>query len=552
MEHRSMKKMRVLPLCAVAFMASAFLYVLMTGVSPDVCAATNTPARTGDYEINGREYEQDGIIYDVPNVDDASRDAAVVYFPNRAVIPSYIDVDGVRYTVREIRESAAQTDIDDPDGWVTLPATLKRAVISRGYLRDDISFTYGVHNVVISNLDSFLNMEQFEQNYKWFIGEDKLGGFSGNWKLYLNGVELKDYDYVYPEGSTMGTNLLGLLGVRSITVPASDTTRTVPLSWTNDWSWDPEPYPKKIQFKANSGYNLGLYGIQADTLAMPNSLKEFSGYGNSCGQMFTSITFKAVQWSDCMEILSSTTGLPEFFAVKDIPATLIQLGNFDKETLEIGTSDTLTIPAHLDKIENVNFKSSCRLNSVNLEDSDEPLNISGKIQTPGAVTESSIVYIGRNILLKDENSYIRYGAENQTTTIILGEKVNYIPEKFPIKIKLRESEKISPKTLICKGLTPPEFPTEKPEILKWKDNTKLVVPEAAVEAYRNHPVWRQFRTIQTTAADQIQMERVVVSERWISLDGRTLTAPETGRINIQVTTYSDGTTVSRKVAVPAK
>lgn len=64
-------------------------------------ADSDTPVPSNHFKITGRQYEQNGIIFDVPKVDDPSRDATVVSFPNRAVIPSYIDVGGVQYTVRK-------------------------------------------------------------------------------------------------------------------------------------------------------------------------------------------------------------------------------------------------------------------------------------------------------------------------------------------------------------------------------------------------------------------------------------------------------------------
>ena len=50
MEHKSMKRMRILPLCAVAFMAMASVSMLLSGNILELNAATNAPARTGDYK----------------------------------------------------------------------------------------------------------------------------------------------------------------------------------------------------------------------------------------------------------------------------------------------------------------------------------------------------------------------------------------------------------------------------------------------------------------------------------------------------------------------
>lgn len=107
-----------------------------------------------------------------------------------------------------------------------------------------------------------------------------------------------------------------------------------------------------------------------------------------------------------------------------------------------------------------------------------------------------------------------------------------------------------PKYLVCMGMTPPNFKTELPEILDWKFETILVVPEAAEQAYRNHPVWKYFYIILTHDVDQIPVDKEVVKEQWYSLDGKLLSNPQPGKINIRVSTYSDGTTSSHKIATP--
>ena len=561
MGHRSKKGMRVLPLCTVALMAAASVSTLLSGASPAVNAATAAPARTGDYEINGREYERDGIIYDVPNENEASRDATVVRFPNHAVIPSYIDVDGVRYTVREIRKGAAQTDIDDPDGWVTLPPTLRRARLTKPVIKSNPSYDYlarcyGVHNVVVTDLDSFLNMENFSQQVTRDGSAGAVSELKGNWRLYLNGEELKNYDYMYPEGSTMGTSLVGLLGVRSITVPASDTIRKTPLYRNNVVTVNKNPLPVRLQFKADKGYDLRYYGLMADTLVLPRDMTEFKGIGNLCNdRFFIPVPFKGVVWPDSLRMLGTTVGLSGI-RIEDLPTTVVQAGNdLASDICEFSVGDTVTIPTRLMRLENVNFKPVYGTGAVkrfNVEDSPEPLYISWKINFE-KVSDEPVFYLGRNIATKDKDSYFVAEVPKNRATVILGAGVSQIPFRLPIRLRDPSSNRFAaPRYLECRGLTPPEFPVERPEILDWSSETILKVPEAAVEAYRSHPVWRQFRTIQTTAADQIQMEREVVSERWISLDGRMLTAPDAGKINIQVTTCSDGATVARKVAVPVK
>lgn len=557
------RRVRLLvPAGLILALTGVLVSTLLTGVSTGVYAASAAPERSRDYEIQGREYEEDRIIYDVPKRNRPSRDAAVVYFPNNAVIPSYINVEGVRYTVREIREGAARTDIDDPDGRVTLPPTLKRAILSKSLLYCDndgfyTGYTYGVQNVYVTNLDSFLNMDRFDQTYNRGAVGFKPGNWKGNWKLHLNGEELRDFDYVFPEGSPMGTNLMGLTGVRSITIPASDTARTTHLYWSIINSWETKPFPQKLRFRADSGYNTRFYDILTDTIVLPKNMTEFNGLGFDWNQRFDTV---AIIWPDNLKTVASTKGL-RGIRIEDLPGTVIHVGNDLKreKTCEFSAEETVTVPRRLKTLENVVFVSDTEegIKETVIEDSDEPLYISGNILLTDAV-DSQAFYIGRSLVDKDDDSHFTAYVENQTATVTIGEKVAMLPADYPIDLRYKRKvgDKIietlfKPQYLICRGLTPPEFRDPYfPDILYWKLQTVLVVPEEAEEAYRNHPVWKQFRTIQTTEADSITMDNEVVSEQWFSLDGRKLSSPQTGRINILVTTYSDGTVQARKVAVP--
>lgn len=100
------------------------------------------------------------------------------------------------------------------------------------------------------------------------------------------------------------------------------------------------------------------------------------------------------------------------------------------------------------------------------------------------------------------------------------------------------------------GTTPPNFSTPLPEILDWKLETVLVVPEEAEQVYKNHPVWKYFYIIMTHDVNEINADKDVKMERWYSLDGQVLTEPERGKINIRVITYTDGTQSRQKIAVP--
>lgn len=547
--------MRLLPLSFVLSVATVSVSMLSGVLCQAVNASPSEPgARQRDYTINGREYQENGIVFDIPGQDDPSRDAEVVRFPNHAVIPSYVTVDGIRYTVRKVRRGSTQTMIDDPDGWVTLPPTLTSCdlwdmerIYDYDRWHDEI---YGVRNVNITNLDSFLNMDYFRQYVTAYFYSSQYP--DGDWKLYLDGEELSDYDYIYPEGASMGVSLQNLLGVRSITIPASDTLRTKPLNW-----WAPGTsndcrigYPEKLQFKADSGYDLRLYNIAADTLVMPGGITELGGYGtvyDNFGFVSNDVSGSIKKYTrlpEGLKVINSMSGLPTF-DMAELPKSLTRIsdGRFSSK------EETLTIPSHWENLNNVSFRrvdAGKTFDKIVIEESDVPLYIDGEVRCGGT---STVFYFDRNIIYKNAKSY--FSTYLTDDTIIFGPNVTELPEHIPLKYDgMDESEVHYPKYVVCKGLTPPNFPTDRPEILKWCYGVTLVVPEEAAEAYRNHPVWRYFITMLTDNVDEIQTEKQVVGESWHSLDGLLLSKPEPGKINIKVTTYSDGMTATSKVAIP--
>ena len=89
MEKHSTKQLRILPLSLIAIVA-LFTFGFLIKVSFEMRADEYYKDHQG--KIYGREYIENGIIFDVPKADDPSREAAVVKFPNHAVIPSYITV----------------------------------------------------------------------------------------------------------------------------------------------------------------------------------------------------------------------------------------------------------------------------------------------------------------------------------------------------------------------------------------------------------------------------------------------------------------------------
>ena len=267
-------------------------------------------------------------------------------------------------------------------------------------------------------------------------------------------------------------------------------------------------------------------------------------HGNIYGRV------NVVQWPKSLKIIDSTEGLLNPVYLDELPGSVVRIGDVERKEMELMARDTVTVDSNLEQLENMCIKGTDGIKYVNIKDSDKPLALNSEILI-SPVISSPTFYFGRNIVQKNRICNLKAVVKNnKSATIIFGANVAELPNWGPVRLRDAADNPVSALRIVCRGLTPPEFSTSNPYILRWKDETELYVPEAAVEAYRSHPVWKQFRTIQTTAADQIQMEREVMSERWISPDGRTLAAPETGRVNIQVTTYTDGTTVARKVAVP--
>ena len=542
-----LNKSELLPLSMTVSIVVAF-FVTAVGIPHNLYAdPDNVQPNTKGYTILGREYQENGIIFDIPKEDDPSRDVRVVSFPNHAVIPSYINVGGTRYTVRTV--VGPQTIYGDTTGWVTLPPTVKYCHFGSEMDSSPIGKTFsGVANVNITDLDSFLNMDYFHQNITYrnsgYDVPDNLG-----WKLYLNGQELKDYDYVYPEGSPLGTSLANLEGVRSITIPASDTVRKQPqdlwyTTFKNESAW-----AEYLKFKADSGYDLRYYAIPARHIVFPRNMKEFYGYGTVF--KYATASLKVARWPENLEYFASDDGLASMY-VEDLPKTVTRVGG-DGYFCSFHVADILTIPKNWTNLGKTSFsrKDNYHWRKITIEDSDQPLHISGEIRC--YAEDSLSFYIGRNLVVENDRSYFQVTkSSNKTATIIIGDKVTEMTDRLPVKLTYDyDPDNVTyPKYLYCMGLTPPNFKTALPEILDWKFETVLVVPEAAEQAYRNHPVWKYFYIILTHGVDEINTDKEVAKETWYSLDGKLLGRPEPGKINIRVTTYIDGTTRSHKVAVP--
>ncbi len=523
--------------------------IILSAICQELCAAPKLDSYYPDsvpaneYKINGWEYKENGIIFDIPKAGDPSRDATVVSFPNNAVIPGHISVNGVRYTVKKIYQ-AANTWLCDTTGWVTLPPTVKDCTsfireysTGSSYYNKKI-LTIGVSNINIVNLDSFLNMDAFYQIPPY----DNTDKYPLKWKLYLNGKQV--HDIVYPEGASLKASVGWADGINSITIPASDTARKEPLDYYHYGR--PKGGIKKIQFKADSGYDLRYYNIIADSIVMPRGLTEFHGYATLC---YNTASMIVARWPDNLKVLANTKGLKNL-TIQDVPRTVIKVGEESKITF-VTNDDTYSIPQNWEEIYNCWIDWEIRLKKITIEDNDSALIIKGSESYLGSLDHTSAtIYIGRNIIFDDAQSKWRAKAQDKTATIVLGDKVTEMPDRLPIVLTDNESKTVKPKYLVCMGTTPPNFSTPLPEILDWKLETVLVVPEEAEQVYKNHPVWKYFYIIMTHDVNEINADKDVKMERWYSLDGQVLTEPERGKINIRVITYTDGTQSRQKIAVP--
>lgn len=532
MEKQSTKQLRILPLCLIAIVA-IFTFGFLIKMSFEMRAEEYYQDHQG--KIYGREYIENGIIFDVPKTGDPSREAAVVKFPNHAVIPSYISVEGVKYKVTEVRFGAPQTFFGDTSGWVTLPPTLKRCTLEAGTARRINKTTYaytlyGVANVRISNLDSFLNMTSYQQMYPHATAFPK----NEEWRLYVNDTLFENRDIVYPEGSPIGTNINYMYGIKYIVIPASDTARTKMIDMKVDAYGLPDNHAKALKFKLDSGYNLRNYGIIADSIYLPRKLDTLKGVGGN---------YKYIaQWPDNLKCIRSTDGLNRLY-LSDIPKSVINLFGF------FSTNETLTIPPRIQVIGGFIDIEGEKENDQNIkiEDSDDTLIVMGIDITKHNPYKNPQFYIGRNIRYTMDEYRIKpiNKMNDKTATIIIGPKVTEMNDRFEVDLNGNK-----PKYIVCKGLTPPNFKVTLPEIWNWKFETILIVPEAAEAAYRAHPVWKYFYTILTDNVDSINVEKEIKTEQWYSLDGQLLNRPEPAKINVRFVKYTDGTVERQKIAVP--
>lgn len=458
--------------------------LIITGIT--ICIPSNVlqavpsvPVPPRNYAIKGREYKENGIIFDVPKKEDPSRDAMVVSFPNRAVIPSHINVDGIQYTVRKIYK-AANTWLDDTAGWVTLPPTLKdckdftRGVLLESAFVSQPTYTAGVSNINVTDLDSFLNIELFAQAGYYSLApvQDRRC-----WKLYLNMKQV--HDIAYPEGSPIGMNPSWLQDINTITIPASDTTRREPTNFLKGSLQPPvEGVPRKLLFKATSGYDLRYYDIMADSIEFPRGMTEFHGYGTLTSSQLDR-NLKVARWPDNLQVLSNPRGI-ELTSLHDVPKTVFKIGDINGNITYFYVNDTVgVIPENWRHLERTRFSTDFQ--SFIIEDSDKPLHIGGLVFFT-LKEDNPKFYIGRNLIFDTPKSEIVSAfAQNKTQTMIIGPRVTELPDKLQIALTSTHGAEqnykyVQPKYLVCMGLTPPNFNTPLPQILDWKLETALVVP----------------------------------------------------------------------------
>lgn len=553
MKREYSRRVRLHQICFMMSFVSVLAFVFI-GTSHQLHAITPDPPLPipeNDYKINGREYIDNGIVFDIPKVGDPSREATVVSFPNRAVIPGYISVDGVKYTVRKIY-MAANTWLGDTASWVTLPPTLTdcKNFTRRYYWGSSKSGKrykiLGVTNINVTDLNSFFNSDFTDQTPYNVYDDIRFLDHSYKpqypmWRLYLNGEPV--IDIVYPEGSKMGVSLLGLSYINSITIPASDTCRNktfgeqwqllkFPLALDEWMKWGRNP--KKLKFAANSGYDLRYYDLPVDSIELPRKMTVFEGYANFA-QFPLPLMYPVIsRWPENLQVITTTRGIKNFPPLEDLPKTLIKIGGH--ATCKLNSNGyAAVIPSNIKELD------TCTITNVNsnyiIAEGEEPLSFA----VPLSLGKVKNLEIYRKLQVKgDATRMFSIGAVD---TIVLGPQITTVPEEM-----LRISA--TPKFLRCLGTTPPDFKVKYPEILDWKDITWLVIPEEAMEAYMHHPIWKQFTHVLALNTSSITADREIKAVRWYSLDGQVLAEPERGKINIRVITYTDGTQSRQKIAVP--
>lgn len=263
--------------------------------------------------------------------------------------------------------------------------------------------------------------------------------------------------------------------------------------------------------------------------------------------------FPIAIWPSNLEIINSTFGLDSVI-LEELPKTVKRVkGKFTAHSRK--TDNTLIVPNNIRELDTCSFHRlrnggyyDDRGMNIVIEEDEEPLIITGEIAFDAIVKR---VEIRRPLIVSDAAISDIFIKRDLIDYLFFGHRIEIIPEAVCRFGDISGNTPYQgPEYLECEGLTPPNFETENPYILNWCANTTLIINKQAEEAYRNHPVWGKFLKIETSGVGHVAADKEAVSEKWYSVEGLPLSGPEPGKTNIRVTTYSDGTTSTTKIAVP--
>ena len=187
---------------------------------------------------------------------------------------------------------------------------------------------------------------------------------------------------------------------------------------------------------------------------------------------------------------------------------------------------TISIPAHVTSIDYSAFKECESLQKLTLENSDQPLKLTG-YSSEGSSLHPTYLYLGREV--KGEYEY-KFLVSDSVETLVFGNTYTAWFHPDPTKIK----------TIISK--------IEKPHSIRHFSNrtyidVTLYVPKGTKALYESTDGWRQFFNIQegdpTTGVASTRDDRQKVEVSRYDINGQRLDSPRKG---INIVRYSDGTT----------
>ena len=164
-----------------------------------------------------------------------------------------------------------------------------------------------------------------------------------------------------------------------------------------------------------------------------------------------------------------------------LPATLKSIGNYAFESAGIYS---LVIPAAAESLGERAFCSCGNLTSIRFENSNKPLNIIDGYYGTFAFSEAEkSIYLGRNLKLVNDDEIL-----SNITDIEFGTKVTSFAAKL-----LNSQQNLNS---IKAPWTTPISVTDDHFSENIFNNTILIVPSSALNAYRAHAVWKKFKNIQ--------------------------------------------------------